>query len=55
MIETTGPKCLHHIILEGKSSDGLSNGIEWEKKLDSFWEERLNGQDPLEVSQLSYI
>ncbi|KAK1391030.1 hypothetical protein POM88_019208 [Heracleum sosnowskyi] len=33
----------------GKSSDVISNGIEWEKKLDSFWKERLKGQDPLEV------
>ncbi|PSS14561.1 Serrate RNA effector molecule like [Actinidia chinensis var. chinensis] len=49
LVETRDPKGLRHVRIDGKSSDGPSNGAEWEKKLDSRWQERLRGQDPLEV------
>ncbi|KAL6976537.1 hypothetical protein U1Q18_025328, partial [Sarracenia purpurea var. burkii] len=49
LIETSDPKGLRHVRMDGKSSDGPSNGSEWEKKLESHWQERLNCQDPLEV------
>lgn len=49
LIETNEAKGLRHIRVDGKNSDGTSNGVEWEKKLDSCWQERLKGQDPLEV------
>ncbi|KAK8562268.1 hypothetical protein V6N13_019704 [Hibiscus sabdariffa] len=49
MVETSEAKGLRHVRAEGKSSDVTSNGSEWEKKLDSHWQERLRGQDPLEV------
>ncbi|WOG83004.1 hypothetical protein DCAR_0102177 [Daucus carota subsp. sativus] len=49
LIETSEPKGLRHVRADGKNSDAIGNGDEWEKKLDSFWKERLNGQDPLEV------
>ncbi|OMO91459.1 Arsenite-resistance protein 2 [Corchorus olitorius] len=49
MIETNEAKGLRHVRAEGKSSDVSKNGSEWEKKLDSRWQERLRGQDPLEV------
>ncbi|XP_022755662.1 serrate RNA effector molecule-like [Durio zibethinus] len=49
MIETSEAKGLRHVRAEGKSSDVTSNGSEWEKKLDLCWQERLRGQDPLEL------
>ncbi|XWS28930.1 hypothetical protein CRYUN_Cryun25bG0114100 [Craigia yunnanensis] len=49
MIETSEAKGLRHVRAEGKSSDVTGNGSEWEKKLDSQWQERLRGQDPLEL------
>lgn len=49
MIETNEPKGLRHVRAEAKSSDVTTNGAEWEKKLDSHWQERLQSQDPLEV------
>ncbi|CAI0397314.1 unnamed protein product [Linum tenue] len=49
MLETSEPKGLRHIRAEGKTSDTGSGGPEWEKKLDSCWQERLRGQDPLEI------
>ncbi|KAL5763602.1 hypothetical protein ACOSP7_015952 [Xanthoceras sorbifolium] len=49
MIETSEAKGLRHVRAEGKSSDMASNGAEWEKKLDSRWQERLRSQDPLEI------
>ncbi|KAL8156580.1 serrate RNA effector molecule-like [Apium graveolens] len=48
LIETSEAKGFRHVRVDGKSSD-TSNGVEWEKKLDSFWQERLTGQDPLEI------
>ncbi|KAI7983555.1 Serrate RNA effector molecule [Camellia lanceoleosa] len=49
LVETSEPKGLRHVRLDGKSSDGPSNGAEWEKKLDSRWQERLKSHDPLEI------
>ncbi|KAL1803158.1 hypothetical protein ACET3Z_031805 [Daucus carota] len=49
LIETSEAKGFRHVRVDGKNSDITSNGVEWEKKLDSFWQERLNGQDPLEM------
>ncbi|KAE8711484.1 Serrate RNA effector molecule [Hibiscus syriacus] len=49
MVETSEAKGLRHVRAEGKSSDVTSNGSEWEKKLHSHWQERLRGQDPLEI------
>ncbi|KAL5583087.1 hypothetical protein UlMin_015529 [Ulmus minor] len=46
--------CIHGLDYYGmiekrKSFDIASNGEEWEKKLDSHWQERLQSQDPTEV------
>uniref|UniRef100_A0A5B7AMB5 Putative arsenite-resistance protein n=2 Tax=Davidia involucrata TaxID=16924 RepID=A0A5B7AMB5_DAVIN len=49
LVETSEAKGLRHVRVDGKSSDVSSNGAEWEKKLDLRWQERLNGQDPLEL------
>ncbi|POO01493.1 Zinc finger, C2H [Trema orientale] len=49
MVETSEPKGLRHVRVDGKSSDMTNNGAEWEKKLDSRWQERLQSQDPLEI------
>ncbi|XP_044479721.1 serrate RNA effector molecule-like [Mangifera indica] len=49
MVETSEAKGFRHLRGEGKSSDLSINGSEWEKKLDSFWQERLRSQDPLEI------
>ncbi|PHT59300.1 Serrate RNA effector molecule [Capsicum baccatum] len=47
--ETNEAKGLRHVRVDGKASDATSNGAEWETKLDSHWQDRLKGQDPLEV------
>ncbi|GAB4859920.1 hypothetical protein Ancab_011399 [Ancistrocladus abbreviatus] len=49
MTEVTEPKGLRHVRAEGKTSDVTGDGIEWEKKLESRWQERLRNQDPLEI------
>ncbi|KAI5667194.1 hypothetical protein M9H77_17047 [Catharanthus roseus] len=49
LIETSEAKGLRHVRLDGKNADAASNGAEWEKKLDLRWQERLKGQDPLEI------
>nr|XP_027081582.1 serrate RNA effector molecule-like [Coffea arabica] len=49
MSETNEAKGLRHVRVDGKNPDVTSNGAEWEKKLDLRWQERLKGQDPLEV------
>lgn len=49
MTETSEAKGLRHVRSEGKSADSGNNGSDWENKLDSRWQERLKGQDPLEV------
>ncbi|KFK32423.1 hypothetical protein AALP_AA6G240000 [Arabis alpina] len=46
-IETKEAKGLRHVRAEGSGSD--SKGDESETKFDSYWQERLKGQDPLEV------
>ncbi|XP_074303079.1 serrate RNA effector molecule-like [Silene latifolia] len=48
MIETTEPKGLRHVRGEGKNSDVSSQAVEWEKKLDSRWQDRMHSLDPLE-------
>ncbi|KAJ1376811.1 Zinc finger C2H2-type [Sesbania bispinosa] len=50
MIETIEAKGFRHARPEGTGHEETGkSGSEWEKKLDSFWQGRLNGQDPLEV------
>ncbi|XP_061344024.1 serrate RNA effector molecule-like isoform X2 [Gastrolobium bilobum] len=50
MIETSEAKGFRHVRAEGTGHEEKGkSGFEWEKKLDSFWQGRLNGQDPLEV------
>ncbi|XP_059278109.1 serrate RNA effector molecule-like isoform X2 [Lycium ferocissimum] len=49
VIETNEAKGLRHVRLDGKASDATGNGEEWETKLDSHWQDRLKGRDPLEV------
>ncbi|KAK4339165.1 hypothetical protein RND71_040627 [Anisodus tanguticus] len=49
MTETNEAKGLRHVRVDGKASDATSNGAEWETKLDSHWQDRLKGRDPLEV------
>lgn len=49
LVETIEAKGLRHIRVDDKISDGIGNGNEWEKKLDSRWQDRLKNSDPLEV------
>ncbi|KAK7313668.1 hypothetical protein VNO77_38858 [Canavalia gladiata] len=50
MIETNEAKGLRHVRPEGTGHEETGkSGFEWEKKLDSFWQGRLNGHDPLEL------
>lgn len=50
MSETSEAKGLRHVRADSKTYDGYDkSGAEWEKKLDSTWQGRLHGQDPLEV------
>lgn len=50
MTETNEPKGLRHMRTVAKSSEESNiGGAEWEKKIDSYWQERLRGQDPLEI------
>ncbi|KAF8395591.1 hypothetical protein HHK36_019541 [Tetracentron sinense] len=50
MIETNEAKGLRHVRVDVKSYDETSTaGADWENKIDSFWQGRLRGQDPLEV------
>ncbi|KAL3017708.1 hypothetical protein AAZX31_06G294600 [Glycine max] len=50
MVETNEAKGFRHVRPEGAGHEETSkSGSDWEKKLDSFWHGRLNGQDPLEV------
>ncbi|CAF2281830.1 hypothetical protein HID58_015608 [Brassica napus] len=46
-LETSEAKGLRHVRAEGKGSD--AKGDEGEDKFDSHWQQRLKGQDPLEV------
>ncbi|KAL9992317.1 putative transcription factor C2H2 family [Helianthus debilis subsp. tardiflorus] len=49
MSEKSEPKGFRHVRADSKNSDVKINGSEWEKKLDTRWQERLKGQDPLEI------
>ncbi|KAG9152483.1 hypothetical protein Leryth_016413 [Lithospermum erythrorhizon] len=49
MSETNEAKGLRHVRMGGENPNGTVNGGEWENKLDSCWQERLKGQDPLET------
>ncbi|GAB2285698.1 hypothetical protein Dimus_020137 [Dionaea muscipula] len=49
MKETAEGKGLRHVRAEGKNANVTGDGIEWEKKLDAHWQERLRNQDPLEI------
>ncbi|KAG8047863.1 hypothetical protein GUJ93_ZPchr0008g12964 [Zizania palustris] len=48
--ETNEPKGLRHVKADSRMFNGASsNAAEWEKKLDSFWKDRIQGQDPMEM------
>uniref|UniRef100_A0A0E0AXP2 C2H2-type domain-containing protein n=1 Tax=Oryza glumipatula TaxID=40148 RepID=A0A0E0AXP2_9ORYZ len=50
MSETNEPKGLRHVKADSRTFNGASsNAAEWEKKLDSFWQDRIQGQDPMEI------
>ncbi|CAL9062312.1 unnamed protein product [Musa banksii] len=50
MSESSEAKGLRHVRADNKTHDGTdASGSDWEKKLDSFWQARLEGQDPLET------
>uniref|UniRef100_A0ACD5YB89 Uncharacterized protein n=1 Tax=Avena sativa TaxID=4498 RepID=A0ACD5YB89_AVESA len=50
MFETNEPKGLRHVKADSRTYDGASsNTADWEEKLDSFWQDRIQGQDPLEI------
>ncbi|KAL6900892.1 hypothetical protein ACP4OV_005568 [Aristida adscensionis] len=50
MSETNEPKGLRHVKADARTyNGGSSNATEWESKLDSFWQDRIQGQDPLEI------
>ncbi|CAA2987663.1 serrate RNA effector molecule [Olea europaea subsp. europaea] len=49
MVERNEAKGLRHVRVDAKNFDTGGNGSEWEKKLDSHWQERLKSLDPLEV------
>ncbi|GJN15693.1 hypothetical protein PR202_gb02629 [Eleusine coracana subsp. coracana] len=50
MLETNEPKGLRHVKADARTYNGASsNATEWENKLDSFWRDRIEGQDPLET------
>lgn len=50
MSETSEPKGLRHVRSDAKNHEGANaTGSEWEKKFESFWQERLRSNDPLEV------
>ncbi|XP_031485641.1 serrate RNA effector molecule-like [Nymphaea colorata] len=51
MTETSEPKGLRHVRAENKSYNETNapSGSEWEKKLDTCWQGRLERQDPLEI------
>uniref|UniRef100_A0A0D9X9S5 C2H2-type domain-containing protein n=1 Tax=Leersia perrieri TaxID=77586 RepID=A0A0D9X9S5_9ORYZ len=50
MCETSEPKGLRHVKADSRTFNGASsNAAEWEKKLDSFWKDRIQGQDPMEL------
>jgi hypothetical protein len=50
MSEANEPKGLRHVKADARTYNGASsNGAKWENKLDSFWQDRIQDQDPLEM------
>ncbi|KAI3450099.1 hypothetical protein Pfo_006764 [Paulownia fortunei] len=49
LVESNEAKGLRHVRVDGKNSNAIGNANEWENKLDSHWQERLKGSDPLEA------
>ncbi|RWW55563.1 hypothetical protein BHE74_00037795 [Ensete ventricosum] len=50
MSEASEAKGLRHVRADNKTHDGTNaSASDWEKKLDSFWLARLQGEDPLET------
>lgn len=50
MAEKPDPKGLRHVRAVDKSFEGMDTApLDWEKNLDSFWQDRLQNQDPLEL------
>lgn len=48
--ESHEAKGLRHVRVDSKTSSTSDvSAADWEKKLDTFWQERLNGQDPLVI------
>ncbi|RZS00526.1 hypothetical protein BHM03_00030225 [Ensete ventricosum] len=48
--EASEAKGLRHVRADNKTHDGTNaSASDWEKKLDSFWLARLQGEDPLET------
>ncbi|XP_051143099.1 serrate RNA effector molecule-like isoform X2 [Andrographis paniculata] len=47
--ESNEAKGLRHVRTDVKNLDAVDNGVELEKKLDSYWQGRLKGSDPVEV------
>ncbi|KAM0063267.1 hypothetical protein Hdeb2414_s0003g00089051 [Helianthus debilis subsp. tardiflorus] len=49
MPEKSDTMGLRYVRAESKNSDAENNGSEWEKKLDTCWQETLKSQDPFEI------
>ncbi|EYU35995.1 hypothetical protein MIMGU_mgv1a001908mg [Erythranthe guttata] len=49
LVESNEAKGLRHVRVEVKNSDAIANANDWENKLNSHWQERLKGSDPLEI------
>ncbi|XP_003563493.1 serrate RNA effector molecule isoform X1 [Brachypodium distachyon] len=50
MSETNEAKGPRHVRADSKNSSTINvNAVDWEKKLDTFWQERLSGQDPMVI------
>ncbi|KAG8074757.1 hypothetical protein GUJ93_ZPchr0006g45420 [Zizania palustris] len=50
MSETNEAKGLRHVRADSKASNTTNiNAADWEKKVDTFWQERLSGQDPMVI------
>lgn len=50
MSETNEAKGSRHVRADNKTSNTTNiNAADWEKKVDTFWQERLRGQDPMVI------
>uniref|UniRef100_A0ACD6AD51 Uncharacterized protein n=1 Tax=Avena sativa TaxID=4498 RepID=A0ACD6AD51_AVESA len=50
MSETNAAKGLRHVRADNKTASAPNvSAADWEKKLDTFWQERSNGQDPMVI------